>query len=198
MPVWNFPVRLLLWSQGVQVRVQAWCTIAVYTRSDSWFLLPAVAPLHAPHGTYHKVNRRPWDRKWLRTSMKPWSDHRPIGMQSEWVHKLVRTRNAGDLADRTPSPLPAFVFPVFSPFTITQRVSHDASLNRPVSSGQQCGHTDTDALVQHYAHSSLFYYEYSALLLYLLLSSEVQKSTLQSLPFSQRHSNMDSHCATQE
>lgn len=115
MPVWNFPVRLLLWSQGVQVRVQAWCTYYCCVH-PFWFLLPAVAPLHAPHGIYHKVNRRPWDRKWLRTSMKPWSDHRPIGMQSEWAHKLVRTRNAGDLADRTPSPLPAFVFPSLQPF----------------------------------------------------------------------------------
>lgn len=129
-------------------------------------LLPALARLHAPHGTCHKVNRRLWDRNWLRPSMKPWNEHgqSPLrtGMQSKWVHIWVTTRNAAEVAESVLSH-----WPLCSNVTSLQPFhGHTAYIPwwvpEQISKQRQWGLTDTDTPMQHCAaFLSVPVYEYS-------------------------------------
>lgn len=173
----NFLVVLLLWLMGCAGQSSSFmlycCAHLLYC------LLPALAHLHAPHGTCHKVNRRLWDRKWLRTSLRPWNEHgqSPLrtGMQSEWVHIWV-TRNAPDAAE---SVLPHW--PLCSYISSLQPF-HDHTTYIPwrapeqISKQQQWGLSDTDAPCSTVPRSGLFLFmnthDLTGLLLYLI--SEVQ------------------------
>ena len=151
-------------------------------------LLPALACLHASHGTCHKVNRRLRDRKWLRTSTKPWKEHghSPLrtGMQSEWFHIWVTTRNALDVAELVLPhwPLCPYVtslqpFPghtAYMPWWVPEQISKQ----------WQWGLTDTDAPCSTVLRPCLFLFmnthDLTGLLLHLI--SEVQSPS-----YSHRH-----------